>query len=175
MSYKLCSKIQITLSNLHDHNRIKLCMLITARTSRNVLVTGLSLAGQLPASLSLTVCAWPLPELFLERAWPLRVFFHHLPRRDSWNIELYSFIFCTQQGGTERERERGRERKQTGGGSVPRGNMGQRQRGIWEGRKGRGGEKQGRAVLGITAETSLEPQSVPLIRINTHKQRQSAR
>lgn len=86
LSYKLCSKIQITLSNLHDHNRIKLFMLITPHTSRRVLVTSLSFTGQLSASLFLAVCVWPLPELLSECAWPLRVFLHHQPWRDSRNI-----------------------------------------------------------------------------------------
>lgn len=86
LSYKLCSKIQITLSNLHDHNRIKLFMLITPSTSRRVAVTTLSVASQLSASLFLSVCVWPLPELLSECAWPLRVFLHHQPWRDSENI-----------------------------------------------------------------------------------------
>ncbi len=155
LSYKLCSKTQITLSNLHDHNRI-LFMLITLPTSRRVVVTSLSFTGQLSASLFLAVCVWPLPELLSECAWPLRVFLHHQPVE---GLPKYLIVFihflCPAWRDREGEREGGREWRREGGrkserdgerqsAERQRGRKARRDMGKKKGQKGR--KRKGRAV-----------------------------
>lgn len=85
---------------------------------------------------------------------------------------LIVFIHFLSRGRRGREREEGGEReKQTGRGSAPRENTGQRQGGIWGRRKGSGGRKGGKGRLQHYSWDIIRATVCPFIRINTHKHR----